>query len=588
MGEETTSVDGDLWTQGDGRSRAARTAEILLVLTKYGFGELIDRGWWARWLPGRPSDQAAQASADKESADETPVDEASARASSDEAGAVRLRQLFEELGPSFVKIGQLLALHAGALPHAYREELSRLLDSTLPLPFPVIDRVLAEEWGEDWCRYFEQIDLEPLASASIGQVHTGTLQNGDAVAVKVQRPGAQVVFERDFDILRDIVRYTRLHTLLRMTRQQLGAIIDEVIAFTRTEFDYCHEADAARRLRIMDIEGMYAPQVYDDLSTRRVLVTEFIEGITLNDVLNHLDNPAWLGEHRVDRDQLARQIMRNQLMQALRCGFFQADPHPANLILMDDGRLGYVDFGIVGELDDQTRRDIVDMALFEMLDDYEALWPIVLRYGQPTEKTNLRAFKADFKALSTRYKQAGTKAFAARSLGIYIEEQLRLYHKHYMRVATGWATYMRGVIVYGNTAAMLSEKLNFMRDNLPIFWELKAQQTASELTPERIWTEGFIRQGYDMTRGLRALSVLLRRAEEGELAILQDESPRTEKLRNTRVRVGVWTALTVLLTWLTVTLRDVTLVGWLTVAMIGALGIAFCLWQLFTALRQLD
>ncbi len=567
MTEQLTHEDPDLWTQGDGKSRAARTAEILLTLSRYGFGELIERGWWARWLPGRPTDQT--------------------EADPNEASAVRLRKLFEALGPSFVKIGQLLAMHAGALPPAYRDELSRLLDSTLPLPFPVMDRVLAEEFGKDWRQFFQQIDLEPLASASIGQVHKGALKNAKAVAVKVQRPGAQAIFDRDFDILRDIVRYTRLHTLLRMTRQQLGAIIDEVTSFTRSEFDYCHEADAARRLRTMDIEGMYAPRVYDELSTGRVLTTEFIEGVTLNDVLNHLDDADWLAEHQVDRDHLARQIMRNQLMQALRCGFFQADPHPANLILMDDGRLGYVDFGIVGELDEQTRRDIVDMALFEMLDDYEALWPIVLRYGQPTEKTDLRAFKTDFKALSTRYKQEGTKAFAARSLGIYIEEQLRLYHKHHMRVATGWATYMRGVIVYGNTAAMLSEKMNFMRDNLPIFWELKARQTASELTLERVWTEGIIRQGYDMQRGLRALSVLLRRAEEGELSILEDESPRTEKLRNARLRAGVWTALTLLAAWLTVTLRDLSLVGWLTWPMVGVVGTAFCLWRLALALRPL-
>lgn len=568
MNKGPNQTSTDLWTQGDGKTRATRTAEILLTLSRFGFGELIERSWWARWLPGRP---IAQSQVDP-----------------NEAGAARLRKLFEALGPSFVKIGQLLAMHAGALPQAYRDELSRLLDNTLPLPFSVVDRVLVEELGEDWSRFFQQIDQPPLASASIGQVHKGTLSSGEPVAVKVQRPGAQVIFDRDFYILQDIVRYTRLHTVLRMTRQQLGSIIDEVISFTRTEFDYCHESKAAQRLGAMDIEGMYIPTVHDELSSRRVLTTEFIEGATLNDVLLHLDDPDWLAEHRVDRERLARQIMRNQLMQALRCGFFQADPHPANLILMDDGRLGYVDFGIVGELDEQTRRDIVDMALFEMLDDYEALWPIILRYGQPTEKTDLRAFKADFKALSARYKQAGTKAFAARSLGIYIEEQLRLYHKHHMRVATGWATYMRGVIVYGNTAALLSEKMNFMRDNLPIFWELKARQTASELTPERVWTEGITRQGYDMLRGLRALSVLLRRAEEGELSVLEDESPRTERLRNARLRAGVWTALTLLVTWLTVTLRDQSLAGWLSWTMVGAVGIAFCGWRLAVALRRLS
>jgi ubiquinone biosynthesis protein len=318
-----------------------------------------------------------------------------------------------------------------------------------------------------------------------------------------------------------------------------------------------------------------------------VLTTEFIMGVTLNDVLNHLDDAGWLAAHKVDRDRLARQIMRNQLMQALNCGFFQADPHPANLILLADGRLGYVDFGIVGELDEQTQRDIVDMALYEMMDDYEALWPIILRYGQPTGKTNLRAFKTDFKALSNRYKQAGARSFAARSLGIYIEEQLRLYHKHHMRVATGWATYMRGVIVYGNTAALLSEDMNFMVDNIPIFQEIKARQTVVDLTPDRVWIELFVRQAYDLQRSLRALAALLRRAEEGELSIQEEESPHTEKVRNARLRAGVWTALVLLATWLTVILRDEWIGGWIPWAAVGALGLAFCLWRLAVVLRRL-
>jgi hypothetical protein len=156
-----------------------------------------------------------------------------------------------------------------------------------------------------------------------------------------------------------------------------------------------------------------------------------------------------------------------------------------------------------------------------------------------------------------------------------------------MRVATGWATYMRGVIVYGNTAALLSEEMNFMRDNLPIFWELRARQTVDDLTVERIWTEGIVRQGYDMLRGLRALSVLLRRAEEGEFSILTDESPRVEELRNARVRAGVWTALLLFTGWLTVTLRGIALYDWLTWSIVGAVGMVFCLWRLAVALRQL-
>jgi hypothetical protein len=235
---------------------------------------------------------------------------------------------------------------------------------------------------------------------------------------------------------------------------------------------------------------MAVPRVFDDLCTRRVLVTEFMEGLTLNEVLEHLDDAAWLVEHRVDRERLARQIMRNQVLQALRCGFFQADPHPANLILMDDGRLGYVDLGIVGELDEQTRRDIVDMALF-------------------------------------------------------------------------------------------------MRDNLPLLQEVKAQQALSALTPQGVWIDGVVRQAYDMLRDLRSLSVLLRRAEEGELAVLADESPRTERVRNTRLRAAIWAARTLVLIWATVTLSGVALAGRVTGPVLGSLGIAFCAWRLYLALRRL-
>jgi ubiquinone biosynthesis protein len=571
-----TRTDGEraLWGEGDGKSRPARTAEILLALSRFGFGELVERGWWARWLPGGPTPAGAAA------AEAGGVDP-------EVAGAIRLRQLFEALGPSFVKIGQLLALHAGALPPAYRDELSRLLDDTLPLPFPMIEQVLVEELGEDWRCFFAEIDVKPLASASIGQVHAATVAGGEAVAVKVQRPGAQAVFERDFDIVRDLVRYTRLHALLRMTPQQLEAIVDEVISFTRSEFDYCHEADAARRLREIEIESMYVPVVYDELSTRRVLTTELVPGITLNDVLDHLSDPEWLAAHDVDRNRLARQMTRNQLIQALECGFFQADPHPANIILMEDGRLGYVDFGIVGELDEQTRRDIVDMALYEILDDFERVWPILLRYGRPTAKTDVRAFKADFKALSNRYKQQGSRTFARRSLGFYIEEQLRLYHKHHMRMATGWATYMRSIIVYGNTAALVSEDLDFMRDNLAVFQEIKARQTLADLTPEYVWTELIVRQGYDLQRSLRALAAILRRAEEGELAILQEETPRLEELRNARLRAGIWAAFTLFFGWLAVVLRGEVLVGRAGWWLVGAVGAASCLWQLARVLRRL-
>jgi hypothetical protein len=156
-----------------------------------------------------------------------------------------------------------------------------------------------------------------------------------------------------------------------------------------------------------------------------------------------------------------------------------------------------------------------------------------------------------------------------------------------MRTVEGWATWMRSVIVYGNTAAMLSEDLVFMRDNLPVFQQIKAQQTLDDLTPERIWTEGVVRQAYDTQRSLRAVAALLRRAEEGELAFLQDESPRTEGLRNARLRAGIWTALLLLSSWLAVVLRDVVIFEPLSWSVAGVIGALFCVWRLILTARRL-
>lgn len=532
---------------------AARAAEIASAFARYGFGVVLDRATWSG--QGTGSD-----------------------------GAQRLRLLFESLGPAFVKIGQLLSLHADQLPPPYRDELSRLLDATAPLPFATIDRALAAELGTGWRQRFVDFEEAPLASASIGQVHRATLAGGRAVAVKVQRPGAREAFELDFAVLRRVAAVGRLHLVLDLERDELEAALAEVIAFTRAELDYRREAAACRRFAALRLAGVVVPEVVEELLTERVLVATFIEGTTLREVLAHREDPAWLAERGVDPHALAQRILRSQIVQALEHGFFQADPHPANVLVLADGRLGYVDFGIVGELAEPVRRDVVDIVLCELMEDFEGLWPLLLRYARPSEATDLRRFQDDYRALAARFKAAGGRDFAQRSLGVYIEEQLRLFRRHRLGLAPGWATYLRSVVVYGTTLASLSDRLDFAHDTLPFYWELKARQAWKDWTEGEWWSGPLARHGFELLRGWRSLMRLAERAAAGELETVAAEGPRLERQRNLRLRAGVWTALAVGAGWATVTLSLANLGG--AAAAAGA-GLLLALWRLARTLRRL-
>jgi ubiquinone biosynthesis protein len=554
-------------------TRSRRLAEIAGAFARFGAGMALDRArGWRGVEGGAPPDLGAE----------------SFRAG--ERGAVRLRRMLESLGASFVKIGQLLALHADELPPAYREELSRLLDSTSPLPFAAVAAVLAEELGAGWRERFATFAEEPLASASIGQVHRAVLADGREVAVKVQRPGARELFAHDFALLRGLLRRGRLHVLLAVEPEQLASIVEDIEEFTRAELDYRQEAEACRRFGELPLPGVVVPEVVDELVTGRVLVTTFLDGITLNEVLAHREDPSWLAERGIDRHEVARRIFRTQLLQSLQHGLFQADPHPANVLVLRDGRLGYVDFGIVGELHQRVRSDIVDLVIHELMDDFEGLWPILFRYGRPTAETDVRAFQAEYRALSERFKTSAGKGFARRSLGVLVEEQLRLYHRHRLSVAPGWATYMRCVVVYGTTLAALSDRLDFNREALPIYLEIKARQvwaawaSHDPLGTENPWASPFVRHGYEVLRVGRSLATLVERAAAGELPVLAEEHPRLERMRNLRLRAGVWGALAVTAAWAGVTL----LVAEQAVpAALAGLALAIATWKAARALRRL-
>lgn len=270
---------------------------------------------------------------------------------------VRFRRFFEEAGGGFIKLGQILALRYDLLAPRYTRELLHLLSRVRPAPFAVMEAVFVAEMGVRPEKYFKRFGREPIASASISQVYRATLFTGEEVAVKIKRPGVDEAFATDFALTSFLAGLIGLFRLVRSIN--LEEAVAEFILWSRRELDFTFEADNAETLyrHSRRHPNTVVPRVYREHSTARVLVTEFMQDIfRLDRIIDGLDkNPNLRSDllirHRIDLTQMAYYFIIDGMRQYFIDGFFHADPHPANVFCQSDNRLGYFDFGIMGEAD---------------------------------------------------------------------------------------------------------------------------------------------------------------------------------------------------------------------------------------------
>lgn len=273
--------------------------------------------------------------------------------------AVRLRRVLEAAGGVYIKLGQIAATRVDLLPGDVCEELARLQQHVPPEPREQIAEVLESELGPDYESVFSDFDWEPLAAASIGQTHLARLHTGEAVVVKIQRPGIQETMERDLAALGLIADFAQRRTPFGRGIRS-GDILEQFGQSLRSELDFRREADAMSEMagRLDHAAGVRVPTVYRHLCTRRLLVQERFEGWTVTD-------SAGLDSMGADREGLADKLVRSTLDQVITLGFFHADPHPGNVFVLADGSLGLIDFGATGRLDSLQQAAITDI-LFAM------------------------------------------------------------------------------------------------------------------------------------------------------------------------------------------------------------------------------
>lgn len=337
----------------------------------------------------------------------------------------RLRIVLEELGPTFVKLGQVLSTRPDLLPPAYIAELVKLQDAVPPAPWESVRAQIEAELGAPIKGIFATLDPDPLAAASLAQVHAATLPDGTEVVVKVQRPDIEATINVDLDILADAARLLQERTFLGEL-YDLPGIVEEFAATLRAELDFYREGHNADRFRanFANEPYLYIPKVYWEYTTRRVLVLERIHGIKIDDI-------AALDAAGYDRYRIGLHAARTVIKEVLEDGFFHADPHPGNFFVMPGEVIGAMDFGMVGYLSRHTRTDLVRLYIAVVQLDEEAVVDQVVRMGVVGGAVDRMGLQHDIGRLLRKYAGLPLKAIRARDI---IWEAMPIAFRHRLRL----------------------------------------------------------------------------------------------------------------------------------------------------------
>lgn len=338
-----------------------------------------------------------------------------------ESPAHHLREALEELGPTFVKLGQILSTRSDLLPEPFIEELRKLQDSVLPVEWPLIREVLQEELGRPPEEVFASIDPQPIGSASLSQVHAAMLPDGTEVALKIQRPGIREIVETDLEILHDLAHLAQ--------RTQMGELYDpetiaEDIAFTLlNELDYLREGRNAEQFRrnFADEPAVHIPKIYWEYTTPRLLVMERLRGIKVDEV-------EALRAAGHDTRQIARNASRLIIKEVLEDGFFHADPHPGNYLIEPDGRIGVLDFGMVGVLNQDDRMNLTRLYIAIIRQDSHAILNLFARMGALSAHVDRPRLIRATERIINKYRGRTLKESSFAEFWADLTELMRQYH----------------------------------------------------------------------------------------------------------------------------------------------------------------
>lgn len=364
---------------------------------------------------------------------------------------VKVRQVLEDLGPTFVKLGQIISMRPDFLPNEYQAELTRLQSEVKPMDFSVVKEIVQREYNQSWDGIFASIDEHAMGSASIAQVHRASLLNGDRVVIKVQRPGIYEVMAKDIALLKKAI------SLLNLVRDSEGvvnleSIVDEMWEIAKQEMDFLLEADHIEEFAHLnkDDENILCPKVNRQLTTQRILVMECMEGIPL-------DDGEGLQAACVDMERIGRRLGINYVKQMIDDGFFHADPHPGN-IWVKDGRIIWLDLGMMGRLSVRDRNSFRHAIMALVTNDVYGMKEAVLALGIPRGKVDHIQLYDDVSALMAQY---GDLDFEHLKAGEVARKILMVLKSNNIAIPHGFSMFARGVMIMEGVMTRCCPQVNF-------------------------------------------------------------------------------------------------------------------------------
>ena len=364
---------------------------------------------------------------------------------------VKVRQVLEDLGPTFVKLGQIISMRPDFLPNEYQAELTRLQSEVKPMDFSVVKEIVQREYNQSWDGIFASIDEHAMGSASIAQVHRASLLNGARVVIKVQRPGIYEVMAKDIALLKKAI------SLLNLVRDSEGvvnleSIVDEMWEIAKQEMDFLLEADHIEEFAHLnkDDENILCPKVNRQLTTQRILVMECMDGIPL-------DDGEGLQAACVDMERIGRRLGINYVKQMIDDGFFHADPHPGN-IWVKDGRIIWLDLGMMGRLSVRDRNSFRHAIMALVTNDVYGMKEAVLALGVPRGKVDHIQLYDDVAALMAQY---GDLDFEHLKAGEVARKILMVLKSNNIAIPHGFSMFARGVMIMEGVMTRCCPQVNF-------------------------------------------------------------------------------------------------------------------------------
>jgi len=481
-----------------------RYRQILAVLFKYGFGDLIEL---------LKIEQYIEVGLQLISKNRRNRIEKLSRAE-------RVRMAFEELGPTYVKLGQVLSTRPDLVPVDFTNELSKLQDNVPPFAFSEAKETIETEFGSPLEELFDFFDELPFASASIGQVHKAGLKDGETVAVKVQRPGIKKIIEIDLEIMLHLAMLVE-RNIKEIALYRPIKIIEEFARTLEKEIDYTLEATSMERFarHFLNDPTTYIPKVFRDMTTEHVLTMELVDGIKVSEI-DRLEGAG------LDRKTITVRGANFYLKQVFDFGFFHADPHPGNIFILPDNVICLLDFGMTGSVDRQTRENFVDLIDSVAHRHETKTTQVILKLTSWDDEPDIRQLERDVTDFMGRHLYKPLKNI---EVGKLLNHLLELISRHRLMIAPDIFLMMKAMTTIEGVALVLDPDFDMIAQTAPFIRRIKL----SRFHPERIaedliklvsetlqFVEKFPKDMLEITRLIRQQRLSLKMEHQGLDAML--------------------------------------------------------------------